>query len=63
MSGSFPTLQEVKAATQEELCRWYRFLPSAMTEADLKIQSCIYDRWYAGGGFTPEISKRIGWNE
>ena len=72
----YPTLDEVNAADQEQLCRWYRFLPSPgahlrhkMPEKEfnqalddqLVIINRICDRVKEGGGFTPELSKKIGW--
>lgn len=58
---TFPTINEVEKADRYTLCSWYRFLPSAMTEEDRAIQNRIYDRWNEVGGFTPEISKALGW--
>lgn len=57
----FPTLEQVEAADRFQLCRWHRFLPSATNEQDHQIQNRIYCRWREAGGFTPEISKAIGW--
>jgi hypothetical protein len=73
----YPTMEEVERADQEQLCRWYRFLPSPGTSALtrhpdifnelLKEQSKIIDRiierWSEGGRFTPGLSKKIGWQE
>jgi hypothetical protein len=57
---TFPTLKQVEKASRFDLCRWYRFLPSAETEEHTKIQKRIYDRTWEMGGFTPEISKALG---
>ena len=57
----FPTLVEVNAADRVEICRWHRFLPSATNDADMAVQDRIYERYKEVGGFTPEISKAIGW--
>ena len=57
----FPTLEQVKVANRYTLCKWHRFLPSAMTEETIVIQNLIHERWKEVGGFTPEISKSIGW--
>ncbi len=59
----FPSLSEVEQADQVQLCRWYRFLPSGVTEEEQNIQNRIYDRHKETGGFTPEISKMIGGSE
>lgn len=62
MPTPFPSLASVERATRYELCFWHRFLPSAPTEELQNIQKRIYDRWREMGGFTPEISKAIGWD-
>ncbi len=58
---NFPSWQEIEAADRYTLCKWHRFLPSAMLEEDRDKQNRIYDRWVEAGGFTPEISKALGW--
>ena len=73
MKEPYPTLEQVEAADQEQLCRWYRYLPSpgcsalssvaefeAARDREKPVLDRICERWQAGGGFTPEISKRIG---
>lgn len=69
---SYPTMEEVEAADQEQLCRWYRFLPSPGThgatcedfaeicDREVTIMARIVERWKVSGGFTPELSKKIG---
>jgi hypothetical protein len=74
----YPTLAEVESSDKEQLARWYRFLPSPgynlLTnmpdeESDIALaaQSAIVDRIFerfnAMGGFTPELSKKIGWDK
>lgn len=69
----YPTMAEVDAAGRHELCRWSRFLPSpgmnsightnfqeALDREEL-IMTKIWDRLNEMGGFTPEISKSLGW--
>ena len=56
----FPTIEEVEKADQEQLARWYRFLPSGETAADQKIMKRIAERFENMGGMTPELSKKIG---
>jgi len=71
----YPTFEEVNIATHEQLCEWHRFLESPGLSAlnmpdemfdiimmhELKIQARIKERLHVFGGFTPEISKSIGW--
>ncbi len=57
----FPTLEQVEAADRYQLCKWHRFLPSGENEKEYKIQDRIFARWKEEGGFTPEISKSMGW--
>jgi hypothetical protein len=71
----YPTINEVNGASHEQICRWYRFLPSPGMAAinmtrevfekclakDVVIMNRITERLEEFGGFTPEISKRIGW--
>jgi hypothetical protein len=56
----FPTIEEVERAAKEQLARWYRFLPSGVTEADRKIMKRIAERFEKLGGMDPELSKKIG---
>lgn len=57
----FPTISQVETATREELCRWWRYLRSPKTEQEVAVNHRIAQRFKEVGGFTPEISKRIGW--
>ena len=73
---AYPTLEEVDAADHEQICRWYRFLPSpgagavgeisfqeALTR-EAAIMNRIAERLLKEfGGFTSEISKKIGWGK
>lgn len=58
---TFPTMEQVEMADRYTLCMWHRFLPSAETEENRRIQARMFERWTEAGGFTPEISKSIGW--
>lgn len=58
----YPTMQEIEQADRIQLARWYRFLPLARTEVDLMRTNRICERFGEMGGFTPAISKLIGWN-
>jgi hypothetical protein len=63
MKMDYPTEEEVQKGSHEELARWCRFLPSPMTEEQLRVINYTAGRLKTMGGFTPEISKRIGWRE
>lgn len=71
----YPTLEQVNEASRTQLCSWWRFLPSpgmwavgkgpaifdkALVE-EVKVMDRIAERMKEVGGFTPEISKLIGW--
>jgi len=72
---SYPTIQQVEAASHEQVCRWYRFLPSPGTSAigredgsfeeamvaEKVVMDRICQRLDELGGFTSQISKKIGW--
>lgn len=55
-----PTLEEVENADREQLAHWYRFLPSPETDEAVKVMNRLVERFNGMGGFTPEISKKIG---
>jgi hypothetical protein len=56
---------ELKAAidklTQLEMARLWRFAPSGSIYFQRDACSYFRERFIALGGFTPEISKQIGW--
>ena len=54
-----PTMEEVNKATRFQICGWYRFLPSGQVSTEIMDRIC--ERFKELGGFTPEISKRLGW--
>jgi len=60
---SYPTLEEVEEADHEQICRWCRFLPSPGMDNQEEIMNLICKRWKESGGFTPELSKKIGWEK
>jgi hypothetical protein len=60
---NYPTIQQVEQADREQLCRWYRFLLSPSSDEQFHAMEAICDRLRALGGFTPELSKKIGWKE
>ena len=58
---NYPTISEVDGAGIEQLARWYRFLPSPNNELQVEIMNKVVSTFDSLGGFTPELSKRIGW--
>jgi hypothetical protein len=73
----YPTIEEVNNADIEQLVKWYRFLNSPglnyvdselgifkyKIKEETSIINLICQRINEVGGFTPEISKRIGWKK
>lgn len=59
----YPTLQEVNNADKIQICKWYRFLPSATNIVENTILHVIFTKYRNFGGMTPEISKQIGWKK
>lgn len=57
----FPSREQIESADHEQLARWFRFLPEAISSTQLTLINRIVDRLHALGGMKPEISKRIGW--
>jgi hypothetical protein len=57
------SLEEVNAADHYQICKWYRFLPSPETPINFQVMDRIVERFNNFGGFTPEISKSIGWED
>ena len=57
---AYPSLPEIEAAGVLLLARWYRFLPSPMTNAETAAISRLMARFRDLGGMTPELSKAIG---
>ena len=60
---TYPTLEQVERADRYDLCRWHRFLPSPETDEQVKVNHRLFERWTEVGGFTPEISKDLGWGQ
>lgn len=59
---NYPTLDEINAAGRTQICRWYRFLKSAVNDSEEVLLNRICERFKELGGMTSEISKQIGWN-
>lgn len=72
---TYPTLEQVNAADRRQVCTWYRSLASPgwwavgkedfreVLEREAKVMDRICERLKELGGFTPEISKSIGWDK
>ncbi len=58
---TYPTLDLVELADRLQICRWYRFLPSPVTDQQIAIMNHLVSRFKELGGFTPAISKHLGW--
>jgi len=59
----YPDTEQVEAASHYQICKWYRFLKSPTSDSQVKTMNRIIDRLKKFGGFTPEISKSIGWGD
>lgn len=69
----YPSKNEVKCASREQLCQWWRFLPSPghayigrpnfsqKMEEQAEVMNLIGERMSEVGGFSAEISKKVGW--
>ena len=75
-SYGYPSLEEVESADHEQICRWYRHLPSpggkipdslsseefqAAIDKQVEIMNLICKKYKDGGGFNSTLSKKIGW--
>ena len=58
---NYPTLEQINVASHIQVCQWYRFLPSPKTEEQVCIMNKISERLDFYGGWTSEISKKVGW--
>lgn len=58
---SYPTVEEVEEASKIQLARWYRFLESPPSDADVEVLNLILERFDKLGGWNPQLSKQVGW--
>lgn len=64
---TYPTKEEVERASKEQLAQWYRFLPSPgqnnieKIDSEEEILNSILHRFSKLGGWTPSLSKKVGW--
>lgn len=71
----YPTLKKVEEANKEQLAYWSRFLPSPgqnfigkenfeeKLQEELEILNLILKRFKDGGGWNPQLSKQVGWDD
>lgn len=57
----YPTEEQVNKAGREQVCRWCRHLSLSRTLEETKIINLVVEKFKNMGGFTPELSKKIGW--
>lgn len=60
---TYPTLEQVDDAEHIELARWHRFLKSPTDESQSIVLDRISLRFKDLGGWTPSLSKAIGWED
>lgn len=58
---TYPTIDQVEIADRFLICKWYRHLPSPSCNLQEMVMNRICKRYKELGGFTPEISKKVGW--
>jgi len=71
----YPTIDEVEKASHYQICEWCRFLPSpgwaavgtehfeeTLREEGLVLKY-ILERFSFFGGWTPKLSKKVGWEK
>lgn len=63
MKRPYPSFEEIEAADHEQIATWYRFLSSPINEEESRKIQRITQKLNDFGGFNPELSKRIGWQE
>lgn len=55
------TVESVKNISREEACRIWRFAESGYLQTGCPVSDAFVEHFNKLGGFSPEISKRIGW--
>lgn len=58
---TYPTTNEVDKADRIELCRLWMTLPTATGDDQRAVLDRIVERFGSLGGFTPEVTQRVGW--
>lgn len=59
----YPTLDQVNQASHLQICKWMRFLEVTGNPDEQKVVLRLCERLDEFGGFTPEISRQIGWGK
>lgn len=57
-----PTMEDVESADKLLLATWCRHLPIGTTLEQLNIVNRVCERFNELGGWTPELSKQVGWD-
>ena len=55
---NYPTIAEVIAADQEQVCLWWHSLSDPKTPLEERVMDLIFKKRYVTGGFTPDLVKR-----
>ncbi len=75
MGMPYPPAEDVETADRAQLAEWIRFLESPgmsavqseefpdTVERERELLQRIEERFREEGGWTPELSKRVGWAE
>jgi hypothetical protein len=62
----YPSKEAIDVAVEQKnimlIAQLYRFLRSPENDAEVEVNDAIVDALKTLGGFTPAISKRIGWD-
>jgi len=59
--------EEIDNLSHEEMCKLWRFIPAGQNlcpsnkENNMEVEEYFIKKFHSLGGFTPEISKKIGW--
>lgn len=59
----YPTEEQVQRAPRHQLSRWFRFLPSPADDEQHRVLALVVKRHTDLGGWTPELSKSVGFDE
>jgi hypothetical protein len=54
----YPTIAEVIAADQEQVSRWWNFLPDPKTPLEERVMELIFKKFSVTGGFAPDLVKQ-----
>ena len=54
----YPTIAEVIAADQEQVCLWWHSLSDPKTPLEERVMDLIFKKLYVTGGFAQDLVKR-----